>query len=88
MSDNATGMNIVFFVHRYWPIVGGVALLAFTGTGGENTDIGAHLAGFVCGFAAGMLLPRIYRFLPDPRIQKMAGTVAVTIVAVAWLIAL
>ena len=31
------------------PLIGGVALLAFTGTGGENTDILAHLVGFVVG---------------------------------------
>ena len=31
---------------RFGPIVGGLALLMFTGTGDENTDIGAHLLGF------------------------------------------
>ena len=35
--------------YRLGPIVGGIALLAYTGTGDANTDIGAHLAGFVCG---------------------------------------
>ena len=35
---------------RWGPVVGGLALLMFTGTGDENTDIGAHLMGFVCGF--------------------------------------
>jgi membrane associated rhomboid family serine protease len=35
------------WAYRLGPIVGGIALLAYTGTGGPNTDIGAHLAGFV-----------------------------------------
>ena len=44
---------------RLGPIVGGIALLAYTGTGGPNTDVGAHLAGFVCGFGgdSSMRLP-------------------------------
>ena len=44
------------WAYRVGPIVGGVALLAFTGTGDESTDVGAHLLGFVCGFGAGLLL--------------------------------
>ncbi len=41
------------------PLIGGLALLAFTGTGGENTDILAHLAGFVVGTAIGALCARL-----------------------------
>jgi membrane associated rhomboid family serine protease len=76
------------WAYRLGPIVGGVALLAFTGTGDENTDIGAHLAGFVCGFASGTALTLIYRFVPDPKVQKACAATAVAIVVLAWTTAL
>ena len=73
---------------RFGPVVGGLALLMFTGTGDENTDIGAHLMGFVCGFAVGMLLTIAGRMPAPPRIQYAAGFAAVGLVALAWLVAL
>ncbi len=73
---------------RLGPIVGGVALLMFTGTGDENTDIGAHLMGFVCGFAAGMLLTLLGRMPAPPRVQLAAGSAALALVALAWYAAL
>ena len=78
------------WAYRLGPVVGGLALLAFTGGGApdSNTDIGAHLAGFACGFASGSLLTMVYRFVPDPRIQKAAGATAIGIVVLAWTIAL
>jgi hypothetical protein len=60
----------------------------FTGTGDENTDIGAHLLGFVCGFGTGMLLTIIGRMPAPPRIQRVAGATALGLVAIAWLVAL
>ena len=78
------------WAYRLGPVVGGIALLAFTGTGSpeSNTDTGAHLAGFACGFGAGILMIYAYRFVPDPRLQKIAGAVAVGIVVLAWIAAL
>ncbi len=73
---------------RLGPIVGGLALLMFTGTGDENTDIGAHLMGFVCGFAAGMLLTLLGRMPAPPRVQLVAGAGALGLVALAWILAL
>jgi membrane associated rhomboid family serine protease len=73
---------------RYGPIIGGLALLMFTGTGDENTDIGAHLLGFVCGFATGMLLTVIGRMPAPPKIQRAAGGTALGLIAISWLIAL
>lgn len=73
---------------RFGPVVGGLALLMFTGTGDENTDIGAHLMGFVCGFAAGMLLTVIGRMPAPARFQYAAGSAALGLVALAWLLAL
>ena len=74
--------------YRLGPIVGGLALLAYTGTGDENTDIGAHLAGFVCGFAAGMLLIRATDRFGDRRLQRAAGIAAAGIVVACWTVAL
>lgn len=74
--------------YRVGPIVGGLALLAYTGTGDANTDVGAHLSGFVCGFLAGILLTTIYRYVPNEIVQRVSGILAVSIVAIAWLFAL
>jgi membrane associated rhomboid family serine protease len=73
---------------RFGPIIGGLALLMFTGTGDENTDIGAHLLGFVCGFGTGMLLTMIGRMPAPPRVQVISGAVALGLVFIAWSVAL
>lgn len=74
--------------YRLGPIIGGVALLAYTGTGGENTDIGAHLLGFVCGLAAGMLMVDATPALRDARLQSVAGASAIALIVGSWLLAL
>ncbi len=73
--------------YRVGPIVGGLALLMYTGTGDANTDIGAHLMGFVCGFVAGMLLAPVRHSLTNRRLQSGAGLAAILIVVAAWLAA-
>ncbi len=73
------------WMRRTAPLIGGVALLAFTGTGGENTDVLAHLAGFVVGCAMGALAARVR--LPAPGrsgVQWAAGLAAVALLAIAW----
>lgn len=74
--------------YRIGPIVGGIALLAYTGTGDENTDIGAHLVGFVCGFAVGIILTSMQKFLASVPLQRLCGAATIGIVTVAWLVAL
>lgn len=76
------------WAYRLGPIVGGIALLAYTGTGDENTDIGAHLTGFVCGFAFGMLLTLLPRVPSSRRFQLLCGAAAAGVIAVAWAVAL
>jgi len=73
---------------RLGPIIGGIALLAYTGTGGENTDIGAHLMGFVCGLGAGALLVRTAPDLDNARLQSMCAGAALASVLGSWMIAL
>ena len=73
--------------YRLGPIIGGLALLMYTGTGDENTDIGAHLMGFVCGFGGGILLTRYRDRLDDPQLQRVAGTIAFAAILLAWITA-
>ena len=74
--------------YRIGPVVGGIALLAYTGTGDANTDVGAHLTGFICGFVTGMVMTRFYRFIPEARVQRTGGILAIAIVIIAWILAL
>jgi len=74
--------------YRVGPVIGGIALLAFTGTGDENTDIGAHLSGFVCGFATGMSLTLAAQRLANPLLQKLAGAASLSLLLAAWCAAL
>ena len=69
---------------RIGPIVGGLALLMYTGTGSENTDIGAHLMGFACGFLGGVFLTRYRDRLHDPKLQQLCAVAAVATLILAW----
>ena len=44
---------------RWSPLIAGVALLGFTGTGGERTDVTAHVTGFIAGVLLGWALRQI-----------------------------
>ena len=77
------------WMRRSAPLIGGIALLAFTGTAGENTDVLAHLAGFVVGTGLGGLCA----WLPMPPpgrsgLQWAAGLTAIALLASAWGLAL
>jgi rhomboid protease GluP len=74
--------------YRIGPIVGGFALLMYTGTGDERTDIGAHLMGFLSGMAGGILLSSLREHLDSPRLQRICGGLAFAILGIAWLLAL
>jgi len=68
---------------RLAPVIAGIGLLAFTGTGGVDTDIGAHLWGFGAGFGAGLLIASLG--YPLRRSAQLAcGIGAIAIVAAAW----
>jgi membrane associated rhomboid family serine protease len=71
------------------PLIAGLALLAFTGTGGENTDLLAHLAGFAVGAGLGAICARLP--MPAPgryALQWSAGIAALALLALAWSLAL
>ena len=60
---------------------------AFTGVGGESTDVLAHLTGFVMGALAGVL-HAAWRVPRGPVAQFVAGAAALIVVAAAWACAL
>jgi membrane associated rhomboid family serine protease len=76
------------WAYRFGPIVGGFALLMYTGTGGERTDIGAHLMGFLCGLFAGMLLTAARDQLDSRRLQLICGFAAIALIVGCWSIAI
>ena len=70
------------------PVFAAIALVAYTGTGGGNTDVAAHLFGFICGAGTGLVAARTnFRWLGSTG-QTLAGALAVTAIAVAWMLAL
>ena len=87
-ADAARGRGRSVTLLEAGPVVGGLALLMFTGTGGENTDVGAHLMGFVCGFGAGLAMVRLGNVPRDPKTQRAAGAIAVGLIVVSWIVAL
>jgi rhomboid protease GluP len=76
------------WVYRNGPIVGGLALLMYTGTGDKNTDIGAHLFGFLCGFGGGILLTLARDRILEDRWQWLGGAAALALILGAWSVAL
>jgi rhomboid protease GluP len=85
------------WARRWGPLVAGVILLGWTGSGGgseegagaEGVDLVAHVAGFVVGLLLGVIaaLPG-YRRLLDRVPQWLTGGAALASIAIAWACAL
>ena len=75
------------WTYRWAPLFAGVCLLAFTGAGGENTDVLAHLLGFGSGAVTGAALAQSPRRL-GRGMQWLAGIASVGAVTLAWACAL
>jgi membrane associated rhomboid family serine protease len=73
------------WARRWGPLIAGVALLGWTGSAGEGTDVVAHVGGFLVGGALGLTaaLPRLQgRLRRVP--QWLSGGAALALLALAW----
>ncbi|MFP4477072.1 MAG: rhomboid family intramembrane serine protease [Desulfatibacillaceae bacterium] len=68
---------------RWVPLAGGFALLAFLGTSAD-TDIFAHLFGWISGGVAGFAYARLMRFPADSVGQRVCLAVAAAVIAASW----
>jgi membrane associated rhomboid family serine protease len=76
-------------LRRWAPIGAGIMLLAFLGFGGERTDVGGHVFGFIAGGALGFALAHLGAALPQGvPAQRIYGALACALFALAWLLAL
>jgi membrane associated rhomboid family serine protease len=74
---------------RYAPLAAGLGLVAMLGSGGENTDLTAHLFGFVAGVPLGLACAWLVRKnLAPTGLWNVALAVAAWVIPVAgWLLA-
>lgn len=77
------------WAQRSAPLIAGIALLAFLGTGDIRTDVVAHLTGFICGALLGAIYARLgVDIALEPRQQRRWGRVAILLLLSGWSIAL
>ena len=69
------------------PVFAAVALFAFTGVGGERTDIVGHLMGLVSGFVVGLVLARLGLERAGRDAQRFFGLAALACIVIAWVVA-
>jgi membrane associated rhomboid family serine protease len=69
------------------PIFAGIAMLSFTGVGGENTDVLAHFTGFAAGIAFGLLAAHWHLEQVSATTQRACGAAAALLVMLAWWLA-
>ncbi len=88
-------LNMFHYRHSLWkrwplPVAAALALLGLLGTAGENTDVMAHLFGFVCGVALGLLagIPQISSILRRAPARWGSSILALALITGAWLRAL
>lgn len=74
------------WAHRWAPLIVGVMLLALLGSGGETTDVLAHLTGFFCGAVLGASYARLpTRVFDNVALQSIAAIAATGSIISAWL---
>lgn len=88
-------LNMLHYRQSLWrrwplPVAAGLGLLGLLGTGGENTDIGAHLFGFLSGIVLGRITFHTSgKERPMNQIQnRFLALLSATSVFIAWWLAL
>ena len=88
-------INMLHFHKNLWrrwplPIIAALGLLALLGTSGENTDIGAHLFGFLFGIGLGLVSEYFTQKLKYPwrQINRGLAFLSTLLVLAAWWLAL
>ncbi len=77
------------WARRWAPVVGGIWLLTWIGTGDERTDIVAHLTGFLAGFVIALGLARFASPRPTGMLRQwLLGAVTFVCLGGAWALAL
>jgi membrane associated rhomboid family serine protease len=77
------------WARRSAPLVGAVALLTYLGTGDGQTDVVAHLTGFLMGACGGFLVAHGTHRVTRPRtLDAGLGVAAGLLIAIAWAFAL
>lgn len=78
-----------YTLHFFMPLMSGLALLAFLGSSGERTDLGAHLFGLLCGLVFGnfVRLPLFTVLRSSFMAQTLLGTFSLLILYGCWLFA-
>jgi len=71
------------------PLGAGAGLLAFLGSAGKHTDLGAHLFGFFCGIIVGLLiiLTNLITIADNGAIQRFLFCCALVLIFLCWWIA-
>ena len=69
------------------PIFAAIAMLAFTGMAGENTDVVAHVMGFAAGLCCGVGAAAFDIGRIGMWRQRLCGIAAISTVAMAWTVA-
>jgi rhomboid protease GluP len=89
-SLNAVRSRLSGRKHPLLPIAAALALLALLGTEGKNTDLGAHLFGFLFGVILGSVAEHLVegRGRPGPGLNALLSLIAAVVVGAAWWAAL
>lgn len=72
-------------IRKWAPFVATVALLGFIGTGGERTDIMAHLSGYLAGMVCALIWLSVLRRSDAVLLNQSAfASAAISLVCLAW----
>ena len=68
------------------PLAAAMAWLAFLGSEGQRTDLGAHFTGMLCGLPLGLGAGFLFKHKlhPSLEIDRALGALGLVIIAVAW----